>query len=121
MLIALDFDETYTRDTMLWDWFIFTARERDHKIIIVTYRNKEIDIDARLNALANRNIPIVYTDGIAKKPTALAMGFKPDIWIEDKPESVYLDSEFGPEELKVWRSINLDSAGIPTDRVDNLG
>ena len=43
MNIALDFDDTYTCDTTLWDGFIYDAIKRGHDIRIVTIRKKEME------------------------------------------------------------------------------
>ena len=38
MLIALDFDETYTRDPEFWDIVIANATQRGHAVICATMR-----------------------------------------------------------------------------------
>ena len=38
MLIALDYDETYTADPVLWDRFIGDANDHGHTVWIVTAR-----------------------------------------------------------------------------------
>lgn len=82
MIIALDHDETFTRDPELWLAFVDKAKERGHDVSFVTYRfpnwdNADIEENARL-----AGIPIVYTSMKQKRhvfPDA-------DIWIDDCPE-----------------------------------
>jgi hypothetical protein len=45
MIIALDYDNTYTRDTVLWDKFIINAQEREHKVQIITSRGKDTPVE----------------------------------------------------------------------------
>src|SRR5665213_3090768 len=81
MRIALDYDNTYTRDTHLWDGFIDSAKARGHEVICVTMRHDVMEerIDC---GLVNR---VVYTGREAKKPFLEKYGVKIDIWIDDSP------------------------------------
>ena len=80
MLIALDYDKTYTADPVLWDDFIKSAQNRGHEVKIVTMRYPREPIDA---APAD----VIYTSRKAK-----ASYVKADIWIDDRPQWVYQDS-----------------------------
>jgi len=84
MNIALDFDDTYTRDPELWDQFIFTARARGHDIRIVTFRKSTM----RDDALDNVGIPVIYTEYTQKRAFTNKMGWFVDVWIDDSPEFV---------------------------------
>jgi len=80
MLIALDYDKTYTVDPVLWDVFIAAAKARKHNIKIVTLRtpSESIQVDG---------VEVVYTSRQAKMKHITA-----DIWIDDNPAWVYQDS-----------------------------
>jgi hypothetical protein len=91
MIIALDYDDTYTADRNLWDIFIDAARDRGHSIAFVTFRyggggsyqgveydNSDIEEDAE-----RMNLQIVYTNAKQKQHC-----FKADIWIDDNPHLV---------------------------------
>jgi hypothetical protein len=84
MNIALDFDDTYTRDPELWDQFIFTARARGHDIRIVTFRKSTM----RDDALDNIGIPVIYTEYTQKRAFTNKMGWFVDVWIDDSPEFI---------------------------------
>ena len=45
MLIALDYDKTYTADPALWDNFVDLAQSRGHTVKIVTMRRPDEAID----------------------------------------------------------------------------
>ena len=80
MLIALDYDKTYTADPVLWNDFIKSAQSRGHEIKIVTMRYPSEPIDPA-------PVEVIYTSRKAK------MSFvKADIWIDDSPQWVYQDS-----------------------------
>ena len=72
MIIALDYDGTYTRDPELWERFIDSAISSGHQISCVTMRYPQEEVRMR--------IPVVYTSRQAKM-----LCFKADIWIDDNP------------------------------------
>jgi hypothetical protein len=84
MNIALDFDDTYTRDPELWNIFIFAARTRGHDIRIVTFRKSTM----RDPALDNMDIPVIFTEYTQKRAFTNKMGWMVDIWIDDSPEFI---------------------------------
>jgi hypothetical protein len=80
MLIALDYDKTYTADPALWDDFVRLAQTRGHEVKIVTMRRPDEAINDVL-------VDVVYTSRKAK-----ASVVKADIWIDDSPSWIYQDS-----------------------------
>jgi len=80
VIIALDYDKTYTADPTLWNGFIFAAKARKHDVKIVTLRtpNESIQVDG---------VEVIYTSRQAKMKHIAA-----DIWIDDNPAWVYQDS-----------------------------
>jgi nuclear transport factor 2 (NTF2) superfamily protein len=80
MLIALDYDKTYTADPALWDNFVDLAQSRGHTVKIVTMRRPDEAIDTDV-------VDVVYTSRKAKSSVIRA-----DIWIDDSPQWVYQDS-----------------------------
>ena len=83
MIIALDFDETYTEDPDLWAAFVYKAKTRLHTVTFVTYRDSRYgneDIKYEAECLG---IDIVFTAGKQKQHC-----FNADIWIDDSPETV---------------------------------
>ena len=80
MLIALDYDKTYTADPALWNDFVQLAQNRGHTVKIVTMRTP-------VETIVNAPIQVVYTSRKAKSSVINA-----DIWIDDSPQWVYQDS-----------------------------
>jgi len=81
MIIALDYDKTYTADTALWDDFIQSAQDRGHSVTIVSMRYPDEKIEFV-------PVDVVYTGRKAK-----ATIFKADIWIDDSPAWIFEDSQ----------------------------
>lgn len=84
MLIALDYDGTYTADPGLWDLFITSAIARGHEIEVVTMRHPHEPI--------KMPIPVVYTGRQAKRQFVEALGRRVQIWIDDNPHWIYQDA-----------------------------
>lgn len=91
MLIALDYDGTYTADPDLWLAFIASARARGHAVWIVTMRDEfELaDVNRQLLGKVDR---IVATARAAKLPFLAARGITPQIWIDDMPHFIVGDA-----------------------------
>lgn len=91
MLIAIDFDGTYTKDPDLWLRFVRDSRACGHYVMIVTMRHEHENeqIDRQLSGKVDR---IVYTGGKSKMRHMLFLGLKPDIWIDDEPHWIFRDA-----------------------------
>lgn len=84
MLIALDYDGTYTKDPELWDLFLQAATALGHQVIIATMRFESEG--GEITPLLDKGVSsIVFTDRKAKLPALDARGIRPDIWIDDMP------------------------------------
>jgi hypothetical protein len=93
MLIALDFDGTYTADPDMWDEFISNARMRGHKVVVATMRIAGIEDSVVEMQLRSKVDDIVYTNRKAKKVAFRTIyGENPDIWIDDNPEWLFEDA-----------------------------
>lgn len=92
MLIALDYDGTYTADKELWNVFIHQARLRGHEVIIATMRYEATESAPVIADLEGNVDKIIFTNRKAKK-AAVRVAYKdPDIWIDDNPDWLYEDS-----------------------------
>ena len=84
MNIALDYDDTYTRDPEMWDGFIALCRGRGHEVFICTCRgpNPQENQDMVVPA----GIDVYYTNGQSKAPYMARLGIMVHVWIDDTPE-----------------------------------
>ena len=86
MNIALDFDDTYTRDPQLWDHFIARAKDKQHDIRIVTFRKRSMT-DPALDWLS-QILPVIFTEYQQKRAFTNRIGWNVDVWIDDSPEFI---------------------------------
>lgn len=98
MKIALDFDDTFTKDPTFWLDFIDKAELRNHEVIIVTFRDPSLPIHLKVP------IPVFYTSYTAKRQYMENKGIDIDVWIDDSPETILRGSEWTPEERERWRN-----------------
>jgi len=80
MLIALDYDGTYTEDPELWDRFIDDAKRNGHDVKILTMRYPH-------EAIILHGVDIIYTGRKAKYKFIPA-----DIYIDNEPSRLFYDS-----------------------------
>lgn len=84
MKIALDFDETYTEDPILFGNLVRLAKARGHEVKIVTWRKDTDNANEDIREAARTlGIGVVYCAGIAKMKCYAA-----DVWIDDSPYAV---------------------------------
>jgi hypothetical protein len=82
MKIALDYDNTITRDPYLWQQFVKLAKDRGHSVTIVTSRDPGSPIADYIV-----DVPVIYCSFTAKRrhyPEG-------EIWIDDDPKRIDLD------------------------------
>lgn len=85
MLIALDYDGTYTEDPELWNAFIASAAARGHRVFCVTMRYPTEPVEMPCD--------IIYTGREAKAAHVQALhGMAFDIWIDDNPHWILRNS-----------------------------
>jgi hypothetical protein len=80
MIIALDYDNTYTVDPKLWARFVRDAKVNGHTVKIVTMRYPH-------EPIVGVPCEVVYTSRQAKVKT-----FRADVWIDDSPHWIYQDA-----------------------------
>jgi hypothetical protein len=101
MILAIDFDETYTRDPALWDLFLSAAMARGHRVLCVSARHERQMGEVR--DTIGRLIGPEACFGTGRTPKRRFMAevadTHVDVWIDDAPESVVEipDPEAAPE------------------------
>ena len=95
MNIALDFDNTYTEDTELWDIFIKSAQKRGHVVYCVTMRAGIFaDMDRLIDLIGRDRVIICGKDKYGAEPVkfkrevCMDRNIKIDVWIDDMPEMI---------------------------------
>lgn len=88
LVIAIDFDETFTADCQLWCEFILNAQKRGHKVICVSARRNEFSHRRELTEALPEGVEVLLSYGTPKRMYAEAHGHQVDIWIDDLPEAI---------------------------------
>jgi len=84
MIFALDFDDTFTRDPVLFLSFVRLARSRGHTVYCVTMRNDD-ELDDVRDTLGLFVDAIINTSRQYKCAFLANRSIKIDVWIDDNP------------------------------------
>ena len=89
MIVAIDYDATWTADPELWEAFSQYARRRGHSVALITNRpdsrlNRE-QVGAAVSAFVDH---MVFAGPMPKEKAAAKFGIYPAIWIDDSPDTV---------------------------------
>lgn len=85
MIVAIDYDGTWTRDPGFWSGVVFLCRQRGHRPIMVTMRSEEEGVDRYCK---DTMVEVFFTDRKQKRPFMGELGIRVDVWIDDFPEFV---------------------------------
>ncbi len=85
MIIALDYDGTYTRCPEIWNRFIADAVTAGHEVICATMRHAS----EHVNTIPCR---VIYTSRRAKCQYLMSIGIEVDIWIDNDPLYIFNDA-----------------------------
>lgn len=90
MVIAIDYDETWSRDPEFWRMVVAAAESRGHTVIGVTWR--KADETGDMCAHYQRLSKVYFTGGAAKRRWVESTHGQPvDVWIDDSPEAITRD------------------------------
>jgi len=78
MLIAIDYDKTYTEDPDMWDRVIGLMEQAGHKVVCVTLRYGKPEG-------RKPNVPFINTMMNGKDKYCKSIGLDVDVWIDDCP------------------------------------
>lgn len=88
MIIAIDYDNTYSADPEGWTQVIKLMEGRGHQFVCVTGRSNQGEFGQQVIRAINGLIPIVFAGEFWKKEAAAKNGWKVDVWIDDNPEYI---------------------------------
>lgn len=104
MLLAIDYDNTYTADKPGMQAIIRCFQTNGHKVILATMRSRELDYHPDFDFLEfTYNVPCYFSDGRSKRDYLSELGIYPNWWLDDNPESITIGSHLSEEELATWR------------------
>lgn len=88
MIIAIDYDGTFSADVEGWTEVIKLMQARGHKIVCVTGRTDEGEFGKPVHRDINGLIPIVFAGNVWKNVAAEKAGWKVNVWIDDNPSYI---------------------------------
>lgn len=90
MIIALDYDDTYTLDPEFWDYFILSALRKNYTVLCVTmrYPHEGAEVEKQIGKYCK----VIYTCRKAKQPYLADLSIFPDVWIDDRPDWIFTDA-----------------------------
>lgn len=87
MLIAIDYDKTWTADPELFESFVRDLKKAGHQCICITSRDEDTPDNKLANSIG-KYMKIVYAAGQSKRRAAEKARYTVNIWIDDTPESI---------------------------------
>ena len=85
LIIAIDYDFTFTADVVLFTEFIFSAQKAGHTVVCVTSRYRPPESP---EPFLPAGVEIICARGLSKEDAARSAGYKVDIWIDDMPRTI---------------------------------
>lgn len=87
MNIGLDYDDTITRDPIMWMRVVDIMRMGGHKVYMVTWRTEEEceEIPESILLMVDGTYP---TSRKAKEKYMYSQGIRIDVWIDDNPSAI---------------------------------
>lgn len=93
MFIALDFDQTFTRDPKAWTDFIHLMQREGHTVYCVTMRYPEGKEYQVVNQALGHLVDGLFCTGRKGKRTFMAeRQINIDVWIDDMPDFIIMDA-----------------------------
>lgn len=92
LLIAIDYDDTFTADPEFFSKLMLNATSRGHRVICVTCRRDSEENAEEMMEIFEKyellKIQIIFCNMGSKLWTMEQLKFKVDIWIDDGPHSI---------------------------------
>lgn len=88
LTIAIDYDDTFTADPLLFEYFMMESAGRGHKVICVTARHYTPENKEELKSELPKGTLIYFTGHRSKMEYMAEQGIIPNIWIDDQPKVV---------------------------------
>lgn len=91
MIIALDFDDTFTSLPKEFAAFVHLAQDAGHEVYCVTARKKSFENEREIReafAFHNLSLPIIFCNEYLKRETMEKLGIYVDVWIDDSPNMI---------------------------------
>lgn len=85
MIIAIDYDNTYSSDPECFNNVIALFKAFGHTVICVTGRSNDGIMDIPVRESIGKLVPVIFAGQDWKQVAAEKHGYKVNIWIDDMP------------------------------------
>lgn len=96
MIIAIDYDNTYSADPESFNKVITIFKEAGHDVICVTAREEGV-MGVPVHNSIGKLVPVIFAGSVSKRTAAKKNGYVVDVWIDDMPMMI---DEYSSEELE---------------------
>lgn len=96
MIIAIDYDNTYSADPESFNKVIIIFKEAGHNVICVTAREDGV-MGVPVRNSIGKLVPVIFAGSVPKRTAARKNGYIVDVWIDDMPMMI---DEYSSEELE---------------------
>lgn len=84
MIIAIDYDNTYTADPETFNKVIELFKAAGHDVICVTSRDDGV-LGVPVRNSIGKLVPVIFAGSKWKREAAKKRGYNVDVWIDDMP------------------------------------
>jgi len=100
MTISIDFDETFSKDPVMWGEFAMKADAQGNTVYMITRREDTPENQAFIKeTIGEHNHAftgvLLIGEGMQKADAAAAAGIAVDVWIDDAPETIQSGTQDG--------------------------
>ena len=88
LVIAIDFDDTFTADCEAWRNVILILQQHMHTVICVSARRDTPSNRQELTQSLPLGVKVLLSYDTPKRLFAKQHGYNVDIWIDDMPEAI---------------------------------
>ncbi len=94
MLIAIDYDDTFTTDPTTWRQIIYVLQAYGHEVVCVSARYNTFDNKRELEEAIGLGVEVVLCGHNAKAEVMAKRGTPVDIWIDNNPNAIDPDKKY---------------------------
>ena len=88
MIVAIDYDNTYSADPETFDKLIKVLQDAEHIVICVTGRSDDGIMGEPVKQSIGRLVPIVFAGDEWKAYAAKRRGYDVNVWFDDMPQMI---------------------------------
>lgn len=113
LTIGVDYDGTITADVHLLRAWMSEAVSRGHRVVVVSSRCDTVQSRQAISGHVPSGVEVYLTNHHPKREHVTAAGVTVDIWVDDKPESIW---NAGPLQFRIPVTASQEDARVIAER-----